>query len=147
MQILIRSINTKISDDHKRYLRKKILKYEMLIPNSSVIECTFEQKGGSRRDGNKIIHITASLPGTKKRIFAKSKAAPEFDIAIDVAEAKFKKIIQKYLDLKKYNGKRAKYYWSKIKYASQKMPHIKKASYKIPKFHFSLRRKKKTKGE
>lgn len=114
MQILIRTIGTKITNEQKSYLRKKILKYELLIPNSSVVECSFEQKGGPRRDGNKIVHIKAKLPSSKKSIFAKSSASPDFNKAIDTAEARFNRIIHKQLEIQKHGGKRAKYYWSKI---------------------------------
>ncbi len=115
MQILIRTIGTKITGDQKSYLRKKILKYELLIPNSSVVECLFEQKGGPRRDGNKIVHLRAKIPGVKKPIFTKSSALPNFDKAIDVAESRFNRIIRKHLELQKYGGRKTKYYWSKIK--------------------------------
>ena len=114
MQILIRTIGTKITNEQKSYLRKKILKYELLIPNSSVVECSFEEKRGPRRDGNKIVHIKAKLPSSKKPMFAKSPASPDFNKAIDVAEARFNRIIHKHLEIQKHGGKRAKYYWSKV---------------------------------
>lgn len=115
MQILIRTIGVKINDDTKRYLRKKVLKYELLIPNSSVIECTFEQKGGPKRDGNKIVHLSARLPKTKKPIFVKSKALPDFQAAIDMADGKFGRVVHKQLDIQKHGGKRTKYYWARVK--------------------------------
>ncbi len=115
MQILIRTIGTKVNNDTKRYLRKKVLKYELLIPNSSVIECTFEQKGGPKRDGNKIVHLSARMPRVKKPIFVKSKAVPDFNIAIDQADARFARRVRKHTEMQKYDGKRAKYYFSKAK--------------------------------
>lgn len=120
MQILIRTIGTKVNNDTKRYLRKKVLKYELLIPNSSVIECTFEQKGGPKRDGNKIVHLSARMPRAKKPIFVKSKAVPDFNIAIDGADAKFARRVRKYTEMQKYDGKRTKYYFSKAKEFPQK---------------------------
>ena len=120
MQILIRTIGAKVNNDTKRYLRKKVLKYELLIPNSSVIECTFEQKGGPKRDGNKIVHISARLPRAKKPIFVKSKALPSFELAIDMADAKFNRRIRKYTEMQKFNGKRTRYYLSKAKEFPQK---------------------------
>ena len=115
MQILIRTVRTDVNSDTKRYLRRKILKYELLIPNSSVVECTFEEKKGPRRDGNKIVHLSARLPRVKKPIFVKSKASPDFTVAIDIADAKFSRVIHKQLDIQKYNGRKTKYYWSKMK--------------------------------
>lgn len=115
MQILIRTISTKINNENRSYLRKKILKYELLVPNSSVVECSFEQKRGPRRDGNKIVHLKAKLPGIKKQIFVKSSAEPDFNVAIDRAEAKFNRIIHKQLEIQKHGGKRTKYYWSRVK--------------------------------
>ena len=106
MQILIRTVRTSLSSDTKRYLRKRVLKYELLIPNSSVIECTFEEKSGPRRDGNKIVHISARVPGIKKPIFVKSKASPNFKSAIDTAEAKFGRVVHKQLEIQKSGGKR-----------------------------------------
>ncbi len=115
MQILIRTVRTEINNDTKRYLRKKVLKYELLIPNSSVVECTFEEKKGPKRDGNKIVHISARLPRVKKPIFVKSKASPNFATAIDLAEAKFGRVVRKQLEIQKYNGKRTRYYWARVK--------------------------------
>jgi ribosome-associated translation inhibitor RaiA len=117
MQILIRTIGTKINNENRSYLRKKILKYELLVSNSSVVECSFEQKRGPRRDGNKIVHLKAKLPGIKKQIFVKSPAEPDFNVAIDRAEAKFNRVVRKQLEIQKHGGKRAKYYWSKVKSA------------------------------
>jgi len=115
MQILIRTIRAKINNDTKRYLRKRVLKYELLVPNSAVIECTFEQKGGPQRDGSKIVHLSARVPGIKKSIFVKSKASPDFNTAIDIADAKFGRVVRKQLEIQKYGGKRAKYYWARVK--------------------------------
>jgi ribosome-associated translation inhibitor RaiA len=115
MQILIRSINTELNNNIKQYLRRKVLKYDMLLVSSSVVECTFEQKGGSKRDGNKIIHLSMRLPGAKKPLFVKSKALSSFEAAIDMADNRLRRVVDKYLDLKKFDGKRHRYYLSKIK--------------------------------
>ncbi len=115
MQILIRTVHAKIIDEVKRYLRKKILKYEMLVPSSSAVECTFEEKTGPKRDGNKIVHIVMRLPGAKKPFFVKSKALPDFFEAIDAADSRLRRMVDKYHELKKFNGKRHRYYLSKIK--------------------------------
>lgn len=120
MQILIRTIRCSANSDVKSYLRKKILKHELLIPKSSVIECTFEKKGGPKRDGNLIVHMAMRFPGTKKRIFAKSKASPDFNTAIDTAEAKFSRMIRKQNEMRKFDGKRSKYLWSRVKQAPGK---------------------------
>lgn len=115
MQILIRAVGTKVNDDVRRYLRKKILKYDLLMPNSATVECTFEQKGGPKRDGNKIVHLKANLPGARKPIFVKSKALPDFQVAIDNADSKFNRVVHKQLELQKFSGKRTKYYWARVK--------------------------------
>ncbi len=115
MQILLRTIACKLDDETKRYLRKKILKHESMLPNSAVIECTFEQKRGPKRDGNAIVHIVAKVPGIKKPIFAKSKASPDFTVAIDVAEARFDRLVHKQAEMKKFDGKRSRYYLDKLK--------------------------------
>lgn len=115
MQILIRGVHTKVSDPVKKYLRKKILKYEMVIPRSAAVECTFEAKGGPRRDGNKILHLQTRLEGARKGVFIKSKALPDFIAAIDVVDDKLDRVVQKHQDLKKYKNKRHKYYFAKVK--------------------------------
>src|SRR3990167_2555410 len=115
MHILIRTVHTKINDEAKRYLRKKVLKYEMLVPSSSVVECTFEEKSGPKRDGNKIVHISLRLPGTKKPFFVKSKALPDFFVAIDAADGRLSRLIDKYLEFKKFDSKKHRYYLAKIK--------------------------------
>lgn len=115
MQILIRTVHTKINNDVKRYLRQKVLKYEMLVPNSSAVECTFEEKTGPKRDGNKIIHIVMRLPGAKKPLFVKSKALPDFLSAIDMADARLRRLVDKYHEMKKFDSKKHRYYLSKIK--------------------------------
>ncbi|HLB32018.1 MAG TPA: HPF/RaiA family ribosome-associated protein [Patescibacteria group bacterium] len=115
MQILIRTVHTKINDEAKRYLRKKVLKYEMLVPSSSVVECTFEEKSGPKRDGNKIVHIAMRPPGAKKPFFVKSKALPDFLVAIDAADSRLRRLIDKYHELKKFDSKKHRYYLAKIK--------------------------------
>jgi len=115
MQILIRTIGTKIKGEDRAYLRKKILKYELLVPNSSVVECSFEEKRGPLRDGNKIVHIKAKLPGIKKQVFAKSPAKLDFESAIDVAESKFKRIVHRQLEIQKHGGRKSRYLWFKIR--------------------------------
>jgi len=114
MQILIRAINVKPTDSIKRYLRSKILKYEMLVTNSSVAECTLEKKGGPKRDGNCIVHFSMRLPGVKKPLFVKSKALPTLEAAIDMADTKLCRVVDKYIELKKFDGKRHRYYLSKL---------------------------------
>ena len=115
MHILIRTVHVKINDEVKRYLRKKVLKYEMLVPSSSAVECTFEEKSGPKRDGNKIVHIAMRLPGAKKPFFVKSKAEPDFFSAIDTADSRLRRLIDKYHELKKFDSKKHRYYLAKIK--------------------------------
>lgn len=114
MQILIRAINVKPTDNIKRYLRSKILKYEMLVANSSVAECTLEKKGGPKRDGNCIVHFLMRLPGSKKPLFVKSKALPTFEMAIDMADDRLRRVVDKHIELKKFDGKRHRYYLSRL---------------------------------
>ncbi|HOE74725.1 MAG TPA: HPF/RaiA family ribosome-associated protein [bacterium] len=120
MQILLRTIACSLDDETKSYLRKKILKHEPMLPNAVVVECTFERKRGPKRDGSAIVHIAAKVPGVKKPIFAKSKASPNFIVAIDVAEAKFDRLIHKRAEMRKFDGKRSRYYLDKLKRAPRR---------------------------
>ena len=94
MRILMKGIHAKFSPVLKNYLRKKLLKFDKLLPSSAILEATLEVKTGPRREGREIVHLALRKGGVSKPIFV-SVRGKNFYQAIDLAKEKLERQILK----------------------------------------------------
>ena len=96
MKILIHGKNLKIPSVVEDYARQKVLKLKKFIKEPATVEVVFEDiRGGLKAGRDKMVHITAILPGEKQPIHVE-ELSDDFAIAIDGAEQRLRKVLERY---------------------------------------------------
>lgn len=96
MKLLIHGKNLKVPSVVEDYAREKVLKLKKFIKEPATVEVVFEDvRGGLKAGRDKLVRITAILPGERNPIHVE-ELSDDFAISIDGAEQRLRNVLERY---------------------------------------------------
>jgi len=114
MKITITFRHTKSQADLEDYIEDKLLKYEKMVLEPTVVDVVLDDLMGSKGGNDKKVSITAQLPHVKGPLHLE-QCTNDFTSAFDLVEDRFARHIERYHE-KVVVGSRfpKKYSWERI---------------------------------
>lgn len=100
----------KVPADLYSYIEDKIFKYDKILPKEAVVEVMVADVRGPQGGVDKVVHLTAILPG-EKNPFQIEQVTDDFFGSVDLAQERLEKHILKYKEKIKEGSRYPTKYW------------------------------------
>jgi|GEM_PF-737635 len=114
MDIIVKGLKGfKVYQETEDYITKKFCKFSDIVKEPTVLEFTLSHTHSTRQTLDKVVHLTATLPGMKNPEHLE-EIGTKFEESIDLLEDRFGKFIERWKEKSKIGTRYPKkYYLSK----------------------------------